>query len=405
MATIKPFTALQPNPFYADQLVFPGDEQVFFFGIGQKEHPLVPLKDQLETLARKRPETKEGQQQAYQEIKENLNNLLEMDRLWKDDKPGIYIYEIVHRGYRQTGIWALTSIQDYLDGKIKIHELTLADSERRMSNYRKNTGLEGSPVLMTYAPSIAINRIIAEICAKNKKTTIGNKKSLHRIWKIEDEATLNQLIKAFGKIESVYMADGHHRLASTVKLTLEKQGNNYISSLYIAADQLRIKEYYRIVNPKTKINEALLLEKLKSVFTIIPSSHPVKPEQQHTIGMCLNGQWFKLLAIHAIEPDAVLLQENVLAPFFDITDPRTDPGLKCIGGENAMEETIDYIKVNPCAIAFTLRPLTVDQLIEVAEAGKILPPKSTWIDPKVPYGLLLFQHSTDSSIVPKNHYD
>jgi uncharacterized protein (DUF1015 family) len=163
MATIKPFRALQPNPFYADQLVFPGDEQVFFFGINQKEHPLLPLKEQLETPARLRPETEEGQQQAYLAIRENLQRLLDMGRVWQEEKPGIYIYEIVHRNYRQTGVWALTAIKDYTNGHIKLHEQTLADSERRISNYRKYTGLEGSPVLLTYEPSVAIRKQLSVI--------------------------------------------------------------------------------------------------------------------------------------------------------------------------------------------------------------------------------------------------
>jgi len=405
MAIIKPFRALRPNPFYADQLVFSGVDNVFYFGINAKEHPLLPLKDQLETPARLRPETDQGQQLGYQTVTDNLKNLLDLGRLWKDEKPGIYIYEIVHRNYRQTGVWALTSINALEGNTIKIHELTLADSERRIANYRKNTGLEGSPVLLTYQPSVEINRIIAETCTTHKRTSIGNKKSLHRIWKIEDDHTLKQLISAFAKVERVYMADGHHRLAGTCKLAEERQGVEYISSLFIASDQLQILDYYRVVVPNAEIPEHMLLERLGKSFSILPSAQPVKPECPHVLGLCLKDRWYELIAIDQHKPDTVLLQEEILAPIFDIKDPRTDDRLKCIGGENALEETIAFIKQYPTGIAFTLCPLSVKDLMQAADTNTILPPKSTWIDPKVPYGLLLFQHKIQQDAISNHHYD
>jgi uncharacterized protein (DUF1015 family) len=395
MATIKSFTAIQPDPFFAGQLVFPGEEQVFYFGTGQ-ELPLLPLKSLLETPARTRPETEAHQQQAYQAIKENLDKLLAAGRLIEDEKPGVYIYEIVHKTYRQTGIWALTPVKDYLDGKIRLHEFTLADSERRISNYRKNTGLEGSPVLVTYMPDVTINRIIAETCAKNKKTTIGSKQRMHRIWKIEDQHTLDRLTEAFEKIDTVYMADGHHRLAAAAKLARETGRCESFSALYMAADQLRIREYYRVVFPGTPIDPQRLIAHLKTRFTISPDlrNEPVKPDHGPCIGMYLSGQWYRLVAQKADTPDVILLQEKILAPLFGITHPRTDTRLKCTGGETAMEDTLKELCADPAAIAFTLCPLTVEQLLAAAGAGQMLPPKSTWIDPKVPYGLLLVRHET-----------
>jgi uncharacterized protein (DUF1015 family) len=396
MATIKPFRALHPNSCYADRLVFPSDEQVFYFGTEEKKQPLLPLKAQLEAPARIRPETTEGQEQAYRKIRESLECLLKLERISKDEQPGIYIYEIVHRNYRQTGIWAMTSIRDFFDGKIKLHEHTIADSERRICNYRKHTGLEGSPVLLTYQPDITINRIIAETCANTRKSTVGNRKSLHRIWKIGDSETLHKLTAAFTQVETVYMADGHHRLASTARLALESGSDVYISSLYIAADQLRIMEFYRVVIPDTAVNDADLFSRLGELFTIVPSEGnlPVKPTSANILGVCIHGKWHKLHAKLPAALDVVLLQDEILAKVFRINDPRNDTRLLCIGGENAMEETLALLKAEPSAIAFTLFPISVKQLISAADAGQILPPKSTWIDPKVPYGLLMYQHPT-----------
>ncbi|HZZ75803.1 MAG TPA: DUF1015 domain-containing protein [Puia sp.] len=292
MATIKPFRALRPDPFLAHQLVFPGNEQVFFFGIGEKELSLKPLKDQLETPARKRPETEEWQQLAYAEIKRNIDTLKKLDRIRLDEEPGIYIYEVVHRDYRQTGIWALTSIRDYTEGKIKIHEQTLADSERRIRNYRKHTGLEGSPVLLTYHPDLAINRIIAETCAGQRRSMVGSKKSQHCIWKIDNSETLKDLISAFARIEQVYLADGHHRLAATERLASENGADAFVSSLYIASDQLRIIDYHRVFIPDIQLDKAAILTKLQEFCEILPATadQPVRPAAKQLIGMCLEAK-------------------------------------------------------------------------------------------------------------------
>ena len=154
MAQIQPFRAIRPNPFYADQLVFTTPQAESVSGDNTKTGALAPLKTLLETGARKRPETPEGQASAFQDIKNTLKDLFQKDQLWHEETPGIYVYEVVHKTYRQTGIWALTSLEDYRKGAIKIHELTFEDSVRRLTNYRRNTGLEGSPILLTYPPDI-----------------------------------------------------------------------------------------------------------------------------------------------------------------------------------------------------------------------------------------------------------
>src|ERR1035437_552014 len=157
MATIQPFSPIRPNPFYADQLVFTKPQAESVSGDYTKEGGLKPLKTLLETGARLRPETPEGQEMAYQDIKTILQNLLDNDQLNREKSPCIFIYEIVHETYNQTGVWALTSLEDYRKGDIKIHELTFDDSVRRLKNYRASTRLEGSPILLTYPPDAIIN--------------------------------------------------------------------------------------------------------------------------------------------------------------------------------------------------------------------------------------------------------
>ena len=273
---------------------------------------------------------------------------------------------------------------------------------RRIKNYRQNTGLEGSPVLLTYQPSVVINRIIAETIARKDSTSLSNHEAVHMLWKIEDETILSELAAAFAQVKEVYLADGHHRFESAVKLAAEQRANgeqvfSNISSLYMAADQLRIQEFDRIVLPSSHISKTDLLVKVSERFEVVKSD-VTTPLQQNHIGMFAGGEWFDLVprfvpkGNFASQLDAAILQEQLLAPVFGITDPVKDTRLKCIGGAGALDEIKALLAEHTQAVAFKLAPLSVEQLIMVADAGEILPPKSTWIDPKVPYGLLLYHH-------------
>jgi len=408
MAQIQPFKPIRPNPFYADQLVFTSLQVESVSGDDTREGTLAPLKTLLETGARQRPETPEGQAKAFRGIKDTLNALLENGKLWQEQTTGIYVYEVVHKTYRQTGIWALTSLDDYRQGAIKIHELTFADSIRRLTSYRKNTGLEGSPVLLAYPPDITINRIIAETRANNQKVTYGNEHGLHHLWKIENSKLQKQLIDAFATVPTAYLADGHHRIESSALLAAEQLSKglpvfNQISSLYMATDQLRIEEYNRVVIPSEAIKKGAFFDQLKQHFDIHLSKQQVQPKAPHKLGLLFAGKWYELTArphtyinkSAAAILDAHILQETVFEPIFGIEDPKTDPRLKCAGGEMAMDEIGVIIKDRPDGIVFTLCPLSVEQLIAVADAGEILPPKSTWIVPKIPYALLLHHHLTE----------
>lgn len=404
MASIKPFRALRPNPLYATGLIQTSPQVQSVAGDSHDADGLPVLKIALEIGARHRPETPEGQAKAYEDIRHTLHELIKQGLLQLGDKPAMYVYEVTHKTYRQTAIWALTGLEDYTNGTIKTHELTFADSVRRIKNYRKNTRLEGSPILMTYAPSVPVNRIIAETMLSDiNKTSISNHEAVHALWRIEDDATLKELITAFARVKTVYLADGHHRLESAYRLAGEQRENGEpvfetISALYMATDQLRIQEFDRVVFPDPFPGKEDLLNRIRERFKLTRADEPVQPRDFNRIGMCAFGEWFELIprdipiGNFASRLDASILQEQLLAPVFGIVDPVNDKRLKCIGGAGALSEIRGLINDCPDTVAFTLCPLSIDQLIHVADAGEILPPKSTWIDPKVPYGLLLYQH-------------
>lgn len=403
MATITPFRPIRLNLSEPGSLVFIRPQAESVTGASG----LTPLKALLEAGARVKPETPEGQIRAYMEIRLSLASMLDKGQLWRETTPAIYVYEVSHKSYQQTGIWAQASLNDYREGRIKIHELTLDDSTRRIRNYRQHTGLEGSPVLLAHTPDNAISRIIKTTKKHKPEVSYKDMSSVHRIWKINDPGILDQLAGSFSGIATVYLADGHHRLESAGLLAEEQRRNGLpvydtISALYMPLDELRIERFDRVVIPEKEIDELALFWQLIRHFHLRESTGnlPVAPKKVHRMGMYLNGKWYHLLCKkHTYEQmeqsrtlDAAILQERVLAPFFDIQDPKTDSRLKCTGGEKAQDEIDAILCSHPHAIVFTLCPVTIDQLISVADAGGVLPPKSTWIVPKIPYGLLIQQH-------------
>jgi uncharacterized protein (DUF1015 family) len=405
MATIYPFRPLRPNPFDAGRLVFtkPQTESV----AGEDEKGLLPLKTLLETGARQRPESMEGQSRAYANIMQSLDILIEQENLWREPNPSIYIYESSRKNNRQTGVWALTDLHDYAAGNIRIHELTFGESVRRIKNYRRHTGLEGSPVLLTYPAQNDIEEIIRQIKAGKPDITYGNARGRHRLWKVEDLDMIRQLVRAFAAVTDVYLADGHHRQESALQLAVEQTEAGLpvfgkISSLYMSLEELRIERYDRVVIPDERVDPVALFRQLCENFHLLRSvgNIPVEPTTLHNFGMCLFDQWYHLQAkVHTYEQscticslDAAILQDKVLAPVFGIEDPKTDQRLICAGGEEELNEIALILQREPQAIVFTLCPLSKEQLVAVADAGGILPPKSTWIVPKIPYGLLIQKH-------------
>lgn len=403
MAKIRPFRAIHPSPFYADQLVFTKPQVESVAGNTTIPEGLPPLKILLETGARQRPETPEGQALAYQDINETLADLLEYEHLWLDAAPCIYVYEVTSPACAQTGVWAVTA----LDDNIKTHELTFEDSVRRLKNYREHTGLEGSPILLTYAPDQSIDGIIAEVKHSDPQVRYDSIAGTHKLWKLEDKETLKALTNAFEKVGCVYLADGHHRKRSAKRLLAEQEqhnqpGFNTISALYMSTDELKISRYNRVVIPDLPINKEWLFKQLLPNFYMHESfnNKPVQPDAERRMGMYIEGAWFYLTAKPgtyfsdkaANILDVSILQDHILAPLFNIHDPGTDKRLAHVGGDKAIEEMGAIFRAHPYAIGFTLCPMTVTQLTKAADDGISLPPKSSWIDPKIPYGLLLFKH-------------
>lgn len=311
--------------------------------------------------------------------------------LYIENESAIYIYENCGKNGKQRGIWALTNVNDNTINDIILHEQTITEQEYKIKAYREQIGLEGEPILLTYTPQAELNKLIEKIMQSRPPEYYFHEKVLHQLWKITSTTVIEQLKQEFSNLKNLYVADGHHRLAAA--LSLQHKEEQWISTLYVAADQLRIREFNRLVTPDTHINREELLELINQYFLVyaIPGNTPYRPDRHHQMGMCLCGKWYQLDLIEDKHPeiDVAILQDYILEPFFKIRDPRNDSRLKNLDPLDGWTKLIVETKENLASIAFTLFPMTVEQLIDCANQQKTLPPKSTWIEPKIPYGLLL----------------
>ena len=348
---------------------------------------------------------------AYKKINENFEDFLERGILIRDAKPSLYIYQVAHRGIVQTGIWAITSIDDYLNNTIKKHELTRADREKALIDYLQQTGCDANPVLITYHPDKEIDQIIQYTIKNKPNLSFTQEKAKHKLWKIDDEASLNGLVESFSQLKVSYIADGHHRAAAASLLGIERrkmnlkhmgtEEYNFFTSVYMATDQLQIFPFHRLLKDTGDFTADEFLKQLNKNFEVNPVKQPFKPSVLHEFGMYLSGNWFKLIAkpqtYHQNNPvaelDVSILQDLVLSPLIGINDPRTDSRISFVGGVIPVEDLVKSVDEGNFAVAFTLYPTSIEQLIRVADAGEVMPPKSTWFEPKFQAGLVIHQIS------------
>jgi uncharacterized protein (DUF1015 family) len=378
MSTIRPFNAIRPNEgWYEDLLGITGGQQ----------DKISLLKKLLEPRGETEAESWKLKNHLF-----SLETLLQRGNYIIDESCSMYVYERESSSGSQFGIWVLTSLQDLEDGKILKHEQTLSGHEERLRMYRREVGLEGSPVLLTYHRQPEISWLIENSANCTPEIDFFYEGSQHRLWSVKDEASIVAFQVAFAKLENVYVADGHHRLASAA--CLHRIDPQWITTLYVPAGQLNCSAFHRMVLPGNQFSDIAFLKTVSQYFhiTTIAPNHPFVPSTSHCLGLRYKDQWYQLdlkeeLSQLKDEPDVRILQDKILEPIFGIRDPRTDPQLISWPASkwNEMLEHGTTLE----AILFILHPLSVSELLQQAEKYAVLPPKSTYIEPKVPYGLLL----------------
>ena len=352
---------------------------------------------------------------VYEKARDNLNKMISDGVFIQDARPCFYIYKQVMNGRAQIGIVACASIDDYINNVIKKHELTRADKEQDRINHVDYCDANTGPIFLTYRAKETINKLVNDtMAAKAPVYDFVSEDGIgHTVWVMDDPAAIEAISAEFAGIDNLYIADGHHRSASAVRVGLKRREAkpdysgeeefNYFLSVIFPDDQLYIMDYNRIVRDLNGNSKDEFLRKISEKFTVTTytGSGALKPEKKHTFGMYLDGGWMLLEAkegtFDVSDPvarlDVSILQNNLLHPILGIGDPRTDKRIDFVGGIRGLNALSDRVDDGSMAVAFSMYPTTMDDLMDIADAGAIMPPKSTWFEPKLRSGLFIHKLS------------
>lgn len=402
MILISPFKALRPEPQYAKQVasrpydVLTGKEAKTE-AEGNPYSFLHITRSEIDLPANVDVHSNE----VYQKAKENLDAFISRPVLFTESKPCYYIYELVMDGHSQTGLVCCSAVSDYEEGRIKKHELTRPEKEQDRINHMRVTGAQTGNVFLAYRDVADLNDLLQKW--KAEKTPVYNFTAedgvQHAIWVINDEKVIDTITEIFrNEVDCTYIADGHHRVASAGKVKFQMMDNeeagHFLSTIF-PASQLKIMDYNRVVKDLNGLSAEAFLKKLQKNFTVTKVTQAFKPDAPHHFGMYLDGQWYQLVASEGSfteDPigvlDITILQHHILDPLLGIKDQRTDSRIDFIGGIRGMAELERRVQSGEWKVAFSLYPVTIEQLFDIADTGNIMPPKSTWFEPKLRDGLL-----------------
>lgn len=409
MPQVTPFRSIRPIPELADRIAaLPYDVYNRREALDEtRREPLSFLKiDRAETQFPEDVDTYDPK--VYEKAKELLNSMLQDGSFIMEDSPCYYIYELTMDGRSQTGIVACSSIDDYQNEIIKKHEKTREDKELDRIRHVDITDTHTGPIFLVYRSVSVINQIVED--AKQEAPLydfVSSDGIRHRVFRISDQDAIQKLEKAFAEIPCTYIADGHHRCASAVKVgqkrrkehpgyTGEEEFNRFLSVLF-PDDQLAILPYNRVVKDLNGLSVSEFLSALeKAGFTVsAPQKEAVSPSSKGSFGLYLNGSWYLVTAslpLLSDDPvkglDVSILQDRILGPILGIGDPRTDKRIDFVGGIRGLSELERRVSED-MTLAFSMYPTSIEELLSVADAGLLMPPKSTWFEPKLRSGLFL----------------
>lgn len=408
MSDIRPFCAVRPNEVFASKIAaLPYDVYT------RKEAKKEVEKNPLSFLKIDRPETMFPDDmdmyapKVYQKARNVLEEMIEKGEFIQDEKPCYYLYELTRNGHRQTGIVACASIDDYFNGTIKKHENTREEKEQDRIRHVDTLDTQTGPIFLAYR----FDAVLKEIIEKTKRKIpvydfISEDKITHRVWVIDESEMIERIQQCFVKINKIYIADGHHRAASAIKVgckrrkehpgyTGEEEFNYFLCTLF-AEEELEILDYNRVVKDLNGLSETEFLEKIKENFEVEEAEEsPYAPKQKKEFGMYFGKKWYKLqIKKEQVSDDVVenldvsILQNKLLKPILGIKEPGKDNRIIFVGGIRGLKELENCVE-NGFQVAFSMYPTSMQELFSVADAGRLMPPKSTWFEPKLRSGLFL----------------
>ena len=408
MADIKPFSCLRPEVSVANRVAaLPYDVY------NRAEAKEVAARDRLSFLNIDRAESNMPDDvdtyddSVYAKARELFNARIEDGTFVQDPDECYYIYELIMDGRSQKGIVACASVDDYVNGIIKKHENTRADKEQDRIRHVDTLSAQTGPIFLAYRQNNTISSIIKKTMEGEKLYGFTSDDGVtHNAWKITDASDIDVIRKEFAGTDSIYIADGHHRAASAVKTGLKRREENpgytgdeefnYFLSVLFAEDELMIMSYNRVVKDLNGNTEEEFIRKISESFTVEKlGSENFQPEKKGEFGMLLDDTWYRLTAKVAVDEkdpvaslDVAVLQDYLLGPVLGIGDPKTDKRIDFVGGIRGLDELVRRTHTD-MKIAFSMYPTSIQELFAVADAGMLMPPKSTWFEPKLRSGLFI----------------
>jgi len=415
MAVLKPFKGIRPKKEFVKRVASrpydvlnekeareetKGDEYSFY-------HVIKPEIDFSDDFDHYSPE-------IYKMGKKNFEKMFQDGVFFQDEKKCYYIYQQEMNGRKQNGVVGCASVDDYLNGVIKKHELTRPDKEEDRKNHIRYSGLNYEPVFFAYRSVAELDNLVAGITRTPPEYNFNSDDDIgHKFWMVSDDATINRITDLFSKIPFTYVADGHHRTAAAALVGKEKRdanpnhtGNeeyNFFLAVHFPDKQLAIMDYNRVVKDLNGLSVADFLDRLAENFVITEKgTTQYRPARLHEFSMYLDKKWYSLIAkpgsFNDADPigvlDVTVLSEKVLSPVLNIQDLRTDKRIDFVGGMRGLGELEKRVNSGEMAVAFALYPVSMKQLMDIADNDLIMPPKVTWFEPKLRSGLVL--HSIEN---------
>lgn len=410
MATVRPFICVRPATDKAERIaalpydVYNREEACQVV----KDNPLSFLNiDRAETQFDSSVDTYD--ERVYAKAKELLEKMKEEGSFITDNDRCYYIYELTMDGRKQTGLVACSSIDDYAKGVIKKHENTRADKEVDRINHVDKCNAQTGPIFLAYRANTVINGVIAEVKKEAPVYDFVSDDGIrHAVWKIGRTEDIDTIESEFNKISQIYIADGHHRAASAVKVGMKRREEhpdydgteefNFFLSVLFPDEELMIMPYNRVVKDLNGNTKEEYLDKVSKVYDVkCVGKDAYAPAEKCKVGMYLDGQWYELTAKDEIKSDdpvegldVSVLQNHLLAPILGIGDPRVDKRVDFIGGIRGLGE-LERRCMEDMTVAFSMYPTSIQELFDVADAGLLMPPKSTWFEPKLRSGLFIHE--------------
>lgn len=400
MADVIPFRALRPVKEKAGHIAaLPYDV------MNTKEAKEEIIREPLSFLAIDRPETSfpDGYDmyapEVYEKAKEILERMTADGDFRQDEKPGYYIYELMMDGRSQTGIVALCSASDYENNVIKKHENTLAEKEQDRIRHIGVLKAQTGPIFLTYRREAIIDEITQKYKSEDTIFDFTADDGIsHRGWAITKEDDINRIKESFAGINDIYIADGHHRCASAVKNCRElPEEKRYFMSVLFPDSELKIFDYNRVIKDLNGLSESRFFDRLRKKYSVEKlGSDAAAPSKKGEMTMYISGTWYRLVVKEEFivdDPvsslDVAILQNEVLSPILNIEDPKTDKRIGFVGGIRGLQELERLVDGGDYEVAFAMYPTSISELFAVSDAGRLMPPKSTWFEPKLRSGLFI----------------